>query len=208
MTLLPTDYNENYYNGRNTGIRVAWGYSDIIETGKPHRFDEGQESLPYNARIKEQLDKLAGINLSALSVLDVGGAVGNYSQYGKRLGVGSWTVLDYNIDGWCEANKLPTVDTFITGDAKTVLPTMRKNEYDVIFTSQFLECIDDTDLPNLITEMNRVSKVKQIHLVSTNLNDPLSKEKYNLKTLSQWASMGFEAGTLLIDFFTLDSLAV
>ena len=210
MVLSNTEYNENYYNGRNTGIRLSWGYPNIRERGQLNRFDEGQENLPYNARIKEQLDLLSGINLSNYDVLDIGGAVGNYSHLGKRLGVKTWTVLDYNIDGWCEANKLSTVDTFLTGDAKTILPTMRRNQYEIIFTSQFLECIDDNDLPDLITEMNRVAKTIQIHLISTtpNFDNEIAKTKYNLKTLVEWKSLGFESGTRIIDFHTKEVLVV
>lgn len=210
MVLLNTEYNENYYNGRNTGIRLSWGYPDIRERGQLNRFDEGQEGTPYNARIKAQLDLLQSINLNNIDVLDIGGAIGNYSHLGKRLGVKSWTILDHNIDGWCEANKLSTVDTFLTGDAKTVLPTMRRNEYDAIFTSQFMECVDDADLDSLITEMNRVAKTYQIHLISTigSINDVPSQSKYNLKTLAEWAALGWESGTRIIDFHTLDVLVV
>ena len=210
MVLLNTEYNENYYNGRNTGVKLSWGYGDIRERGQLNRFDEGDEGNPYNAKIKEQYDLLSSINLTNWDILDVGGAVGNYSHLGKELGVKSWTVLDYNIDNWCEINKIPTVDNFITGDAKIILPTMRKNEYEAIFTSQFLECIDDSDLPNLIIEMNRVSKNQQIHIKSTinNITDIPSQSKYNLKTLAEWASLGFESGTRIIDFHTLEVLVV
>jgi len=211
--LTRSEYNENYFNGRNTGIKFSWGYADIRERGQLNRFDEGKENLPYNSEIKDQLDLFTDINLSNIDVLDVGGAIGNYSHLGKRLGVGTWTVLDYNIDGWCEKNKLSTVDTFITGDAKILLAdkrAFRNNSYDVIFTSQFLECIDDADLTNLITEMNRVVKTIQIHLISTtpNIDDIPSQSKYNLKTLAEWALLPFKTGTRLIDFHTKEVLVV
>jgi ubiquinone/menaquinone biosynthesis C-methylase UbiE len=210
MVLDSLEYNENYYNGRNTGIKLAWGYGDIRERGQLNRFDEGQENLPYNDGIKRLLDLISDMNLNNVDVLDVGGAVGNYSHLAKRLGVKSWTIVDYNIDSWCENNKLDTVDTFITGDAKTVLPTMRKNEYDVIFTSQFLECIDDSDLPDLITEMNRIAKTQQIHLISTtgSIETEPVKSKYNLKTLADWKELGFNSGTRIIDFHTKKVLVV
>jgi hypothetical protein len=209
MVLDSTEYNENYYNGRNTGIKLSWGYADIREQGQLNRSDDGKDgTLPYNPKLKEQFDLLTGLNLSNVDVLDIGGAVGNYSHLGKRLGVGTWTILDYNIDDWCNLNKLATVDDFITGDAKTVLPTMRKNEYDVIFTSQFLECIDDADLPALITEMNRVAKTVQIHLITTTISDVPSQDKYNTKTLAEWSALGFETGTRLIDFQTNEVLVI
>lgn len=213
MVLANSEYNEDYFNGRNTGIKLSWGYGDIRERGQLNRFDEGQENIPYNALIKEQLDLISELDLSNVGVLDVGGAIGNYSHLGKRLGVNSWTVLDLNIDGWCETNKLLTVDTFITGDARILLADkqqFKKNSYDVIFTAQFLECIDDADLPDLITEMNRISKTVQIHLISTtpNITDIPSQPKYNLKTLTEWAALGWESGTRIIDFHTKDVVVV
>lgn len=213
MVLSSSEYNENYFNGRNTGIKLSWGYADIREHGQLNKFDEGDEANPYNSTIKNQLDLLTDLNLSNMGVLDVGGCIGNYSHLGKKLGVGTWTVLDLNIDGWCEANKLDTVDTFITGDARILLASkqqFKKNSYDIIFTSQFLECIDDADLPDLITEMNRITKTVQIHLISTtpNITDIPSQSKYNLKTLSEWATLGFESGTRLIDFHTKEVIVV
>ena len=101
MVLDTSEYNENYFNGRNTGIKLSWGYGDIRENGQLNRFDEGDEANPYNAKLKEQYDLIVGENLSGIDVLDVGGCVGNYSHIGKGLGVGSWDVLDLNIDGWC-----------------------------------------------------------------------------------------------------------
>ncbi len=213
MVLNNSEYNENYFNGRNTGVKLSWGYADIRESGQLNRFDKGDEPNPYNARIKSQLKLLTELDLTNMDVLDVGGCIGNYSHLGKKLGVGTWTVLDLNIDGWCEANKLPTVDTFITGDAKVLLADkqqFKKNSYDILFTSQFLECIDDVDLPDLITEMNSITKTVQIHLISTisHITDEPSKSKYNLKTLQEWSALGFETGTRLIDFHTLEVLVV
>lgn len=211
MVLDRLEYNENYYYGRHTGIKLSWGYGDIKERGQLNRVVEGETA--HNAQIKAQLDLLAGLDLSNIDVLDVGGAIGNYSEYGKTLGVATWTVLDHNIDGWCEANKLPTVDTFITGDARTALVNrqdFKNNSYDVIFSAQFLECIDDADLADLITEMNRIAKTLQIHFVSTigNITDVPSQSKYNLKTLAEWGALGFDSGTRLIDFHTNEVLVV
>lgn len=212
MVLSNSEYNENYFNGRNTGVKLSWGYADIREHGKLNR-NQSDGFGSYNATIKKQLDLLTDLNLSNMDVLDIGGCIGNYSHLGKKLGVGTWTVLDLNIDGWCEANKLDTVDTFITGDARILLASkqqFKKNSYDIIFTSQFLECIDDVDLPDLITEMNRISKTVQIHLISTidNIDDIPSQSKYNLKQLSEWATLDFESGTRIIDFHTNEVLVV
>ena len=210
MVLTNTEYNENHYNGRNTGIKLAWGYGNLKERGQLNQFDEGDESNPYNGRFKELLDLIPD-DFTDIKLLDVGGAIGNFSHIGKSRGVTTWDILDHNIDSWCENNKLPTVDSFITGDATVLLADkqqFKKNDYDVIFSSQFLECIDDVDLPDLITEMNRIAKTVQIHLITTTISDSTSATKYNLKTLADWATLGFDSGTRLLDFISLEMLVV
>jgi hypothetical protein len=208
MVLDNPEYNENYYNGRNTGTKHTYGYGDIREKGQLNRFDEGDEANKYNATIKNRWASFEGNPvLSNYDLLDVGGAIGNYSHYGKKLGFKSWTVLDLNIDGWCEANKLPTVDNFITGDARILLADkqqFKNNSYDALLSVQFLECIDDAALPDLIDEMNRVTKSVQIHYVSDPalIEDVPTLSKYNLKTLAEWQALNFEVGTQIINFQT------
>jgi hypothetical protein len=208
MVLETSEYNEDYFNGRNTGTKFSWGYADIRENGQLNKFDEGNEVNPYNANIKNKFSHFEGNQvLSNFDLLDVGGCIGNYSHYGKKLGIRSWDILDLNIDGWCEANKLLTVDNFITGDARIALADkilFKNNAYDVLFSVQFLECIDDADLPGLITEMNRVTKSVQIHFVSnpSSIDDIPSQSKYNLKTLEEWKALNWEVGTQLINFHT------
>ncbi len=209
MVLDVSEYNENYFNGRNTGTKYSWGYGDIREAGQLNRFDEGDEANPYNATIKNRWAEFEGNPvLSNYDLLDVGGCIGNYSHYGKtKIGFKSWTVLDLNIDGWCEANKLDTVDNFITGDARILLADrqqFKNNSYDALLSVQFLECIDDADLPDLIDEMNRVTKSVQIHYVSdpTFITDVPTQSKYNFKTLAEWQALNWEVGTQLINYHT------
>lgn len=206
MVLNTSEYNENYFNGRNTGIKLSWGYGDIIEKGQLNRFDEGDESNPYNPEIKKLYNKWSNIDLTNVDVLDVGGCIGNFAHIGKKLGIATWTVLDLNIDGWCEANKRVEVDTFITGDAPVILQNkqqFKKNGYEVVFSHQFLECLENTRLSDTITEMNRITKNQQIHVITESVIDIPSQSKYNLQTIdSFWKNQGFESGTILISWNT------
>ena len=206
MVVNILDFNAAYFGDtkESNGIKTVYGYSNYLQTGQKNRFDEGKENQPYNPILKGLMDKLSGVNLSNISVLDIGGAVGFYSEYGKSLGVRSWTVLDLDIDTWCSRHRISSVDNFISGDAIAVLPTMRKNEYGVIFSSRFFECIADTDLPDLISEMNRVAKTKQIHIISETSN-PLY---YNEHELEWWSNQGFQKGTILISYNTQEVLVV
>jgi ubiquinone/menaquinone biosynthesis C-methylase UbiE len=210
LVLGKTEYNENYFNGRNTGVRLAWGYADIRELAVATAKADGP-ALPYPPHIKRHIDKIpGGVNLTGVTVLDIGGAVGNYAKYGKQLGIGTWDILDLNIDDWCNLNKYVEVDNFFTGDAVVELQSVqnfKNNSYDIIFSSSFLECIDPSELPTLIPEMNRVAKTIQIHIVSTTPPTTFA-DKYNFQTLAWWATQGFTSGTILIDYNSQDLLTV
>ncbi len=200
MVLTNSEYNEDYFDPETTGIKLKWGYGRTIkEQGQLNRFDEGDEANPYNSTIKELYDKVSNLNLSNVTILDIGGAIGNFANHGKKLGVASWTVLDVAV--WCQNNVTPEVDTFILGDAVILLADkqqFKKNSYDVIFTNQVLPSFEGQRLADLITEMNRVAKTVQIHILDETVNDIPSQSKYNLHDLTWWSQQGFESGTYLI----------
>lgn len=184
MVLNKIEFNEDYYYGRHTGIKYRWGYGDIKEQGKFGRVQEQFAKIDYDFTEK--------------SVLDVGGAIGNDSIGGKERGASIWNVLDLNINSWCENNKVETVDRFITGDAREALKIIASDSYDVVFSYQFLECIADEDLSSLIDNMNRIGKT-QIHFVSNFIQDEITRSKYNVKTLEEWAKLGFAKGSIFVD---------
>ena len=111
------------------------------------------------------------------------------------------------VDGWCEANKRAEVDTFITGDAPVILQDkqqFKKNSYEVVFSHQFLECLEGSRLSDTITEMNRIAKNQQIHIITESVTDVPSQSKYNLQTIDAfWKNQGFESGTILISWNTI-----
>jgi len=209
MVLNTSDYNEDYFNGRQTGTRYLWGYADIKANSQLNRFDEGDEGNKYNSNLKKTFSRFKGNPVLAnYDVLDIGGATGNASIYLKnQVGIKSYTILDLNIDGWLEANKVDTVDNFITGDARIALADkglFKKNSYDMLLTYQFLECIDDADLHDLIKQMNRVTKSVQVHFVSdpSFIDHVPTRSLYNFKTLEEWKALNWEAGTQLINLHT------
>lgn len=209
--LLEADYNEDYFDPITTGTKHSWGYGrSIKDQGQRNEFDEGDEANPYNSTIKKLYDKLSNLNLSNVDVLDIGGAIGNFAQHGKRLGVASWTVLD--VAAWCQNNITPEVDTFILGDAPVIMKNkqqFKNNGYDVIFTHQALPSFEGTRLADLITEMNRVAKNLQIHILDESVTDIPTQSKYNYQTIdSFWKNQGFESGTYLISITTGQVLVI
>ena len=210
MVLTTDRYNAAYFGDtvESGGLKDVNGYTGgYLEKGQRNRFDEGDEANPYNPEIKKFIDEIESRQtFNNIDVLEIGGAVGFYAEYAKDLGVKSYDVID--VSNWCFRHKVAAVDTFTEGNALTILPTLRRNQYDLVFSKQFLDCVDDSDLPGLITEMNRITKSRQVHIITETINRDDTRPNYNLKTLAQWATQGFEAGTILISWNTKQVLVV
>ena len=94
---------------------------------------------------------------------------------------------------WCFDNKVAILDTeFTVEDALVHLKTLADDSYDVIFSENALVCWDDTELTELITEMNRVGKL-QIHLLNMTGNTLY----YYIRTTEQWLAFPFATGTII-----------
>lgn len=210
MVLPKERYNAAYFGDtvESVGIKDVAGYTGgYLEKGNRNRFDSGNEANPYSSHIKPMIDAIESLQTFNLnSVLELGGAVGFYAEYTKEFGATLHDVIEWS--NWAFRNKIASIDTFTEDDAKTVLPTLATNQYNLILTCQFLECVADADLPALITEMNRVASTKQIHVVTVTINRDDTRGYYNLKTLAEWATQGFNAGTILVDQETLEVLVV
>ncbi len=79
---------------------------------------------------------------------------------------------------------------------------IKKNAYDVVFSSKTLECLTDAELAIVIPKLNDWCQFQQVHIFSNpdNFNQAtIDANAYNAKTLAEWALMGFEAGTILQD---------
>jgi hypothetical protein len=206
MVLNTKQYDAAYFGDcvESGGIKTTYGYTCYMrQTGQRNRHVLGKEESPFNPRLKMLSSKMVGIDLANISVLDVGGAVGFYSEYGKELGISTWDVFDLNIGTWLERHKLDAVDKFITGDARTDLSKIKTNSYGMVFSSRFLDCIDDKDIPGIIKEMNRISGKIQVHIISETSN-----KFYNEHELSWWAKQGFNEGTRLISYHTQQVLVL
>lgn len=213
MVLPTTRYNAAYFGDivESGGIKDIAGYTGGYKTHatEKFRFTEGLENLPFNPKWRDLTQAISvNINFTNKKILDVGGAIGPFADEGKNtLGARVYDVID--VSNWCARNVLPDVDNFLEGNALDVLPTLRNNEYDIILSMQFLDCIDDTDLPTLISEMNRVSKTQQLHWVTETINRSDTRDFYNLKTINDWAiGRGWQSGTTIFSHNTKSSITV
>jgi hypothetical protein len=117
-----------------------------------------------------------------------------YSHY-KR-----WRRYDNGEYAYDQASS--SVQPYLTvADARTYLDNYSNNEFDLLYSRWFLECISDTDLPDLIKEMNRVSK-QQVHIVFPQTRN----DYYNPKSVQDWLDFKFAQGTAIIDNSDLQTI--
>lgn len=188
--LIQSDYSEAYYTGGH-------------EAGYPHykrRFlKKGADSLGevFKDFAKKILDTYSlGPNTK---VLEIGCAHGFVVESLRELGIDCYGIdwSSYAI-GQATTEVAPYVSQ---ANALTDLSSYKKNEFDVVFSLGFLNCVGDSDLGGLITEVNRIAKFAQFHAVD--LDDGTLADDagtwYNYKTLTEWIAEGWESGTIISD---------
>lgn len=172
---------------------TIYGYSDYKALKK------------YNTSETSTINKISKDigNVNGKTLLDIGGAIGAFAQYAKEQGCLQYDVLDLNIDGWCLENVREDVDKFITGNALDILPTIPDNSYDLVFTSQFLDCLSDDDIVTILREIDRITIDGSTHIVTPDC----SKDWYNPHELSWYATRGYSNMTF-VNYGTKDKVTV
>lgn len=170
-------------------LRHAAGYSDYeVE----FRFQEG------NA-FKNQLTGLLNNQnfQGGISVLELGGARGHMAEFAldNFAAISDWEIIDIYDSPF---KKTHADLIYNIGDVSTLLPTYGNKSKDVILSFRFLECIPESKLGGLITEMNRVTKTRQVHITGTNENT----DYYNSQPLDYWLAQPFKKGTVILDTYS------
>lgn len=144
----------------------------------------GELWIDYANRLKNKHQ------LKGKKVLEIGCAKGFLIKDLRDMGVDAWgiDVSQYAIDN-CESEVAPYLKV---GDVRTALSQYKNREFDIVFSLRFLECISEEDLPNLISETNRISKF-QFHGIDEDGNENF----YLLNPLEWWIELPFVKGTLL-----------
>lgn len=195
MVLDPSEYDISYFDGRLATYRHNAGYS------KYERWYRYEGSDSTGELFKDQAARWVNQYNFTGSLLDIGCAKGFHVQDFRNLGIAAYGV-DCSQYAYDTAD--PVVQPYLTvADIRTHINTYARNEWDVIFSVRFLECIDEADLPNLITGMNKVSRI-QIHIIDEQPNASF----YVAHPLSWWAQQGFAKGTVLISRETKEVVRV
>jgi hypothetical protein len=134
------------------------------------------------------------------TVLVLGSAYGYEVYWLRQLGILAHG-LDVSQWAYDQADASLKPDHLTVGDARTLIPAMKRNAWDYIFSRNFLSCMSDDDLlvgtfaggEPLIENMNRVGKNEQLHVIYQN-----NPTYYNNKTLTEWQGLPFATGTILV----------
>ena len=187
MVLNPEEYDQSYFDGRLATYKHNAGY------GKYARWYRGDADNPDDAGelFKEQARRWVEQYSFTGKLLDVGCAKGFHVKDFRDLGVDAWGV---DVSSYAVGEAEPAVAPYLTvANILTHISSYKRNEWDVIFSARFLECISEADLPGLIDEMNRVSRY-QVHIIDEQPNSTY----YLAYPLSWWAQQGFNKGTRLV----------
>jgi len=184
-TLTNTDLQAYFHEG---ALSHDAGYSNY---NLEYTFQNGDH---YKQRLEDFFSN-EGIT-GAIDILELGGAWGHRAVYAMTTfpGFKSWEIIDiYDSPNRLTHAKL----SYTTGDARILLndsKVYKNNDKDITTSFRFLECIPEVDLADLITQMNRVTKTRQYHIIGTAEN----ADFYSTRDLTWWSTQGFATDTVLI----------
>lgn len=184
MVLNPSEYDASYFDGALQTLKHNAGYSYY----KRWKRYKGENSLGeyWKDKAKKLFDKYF---LLKKKVLEIGCAKGFIVEDLREFGVDCYGL---DVSSYAIGEASDSVKPFLTvGDARTILSKYKDNEFDMVFSLRFLECVDEKDLPDLILEMNRISK-SQFHII-----DEVSMSSYVEQPLNWWAKLKFSQQTIL-----------
>lgn len=190
--LQPSEYDQSYFDGRLATYRHNAGYSEYKRWFRHE--GEGSTGEYWKDMAAGWINHLA---LSGKKVLEIGCAKGFLVKDLRDMGVDAWglDVSQYAVDN-CEPEVAPYLSV---GDARTYLSNYSNKEWDVVLSLRFLECIDEADLPDLVDEINRISK-KSVHVVD-NFVDAKSGagQYYTQHTPQEWLdNYSWARGTVIV----------
>jgi len=188
MALLqPSEYDASYFDGNSQPLRHNAGYSYY------HRWYRNGSEF-WKDRANRWVNHLT---LSGKKVLEIGCAKGFLVKDLRDAGVDAYglDVSSYAV-GECEEGVAPYLTT---ADAK-VLGTLgySRNEFDILITSRFLECLSDEEISQFIEDADFIAK-KQVHLITPPYK--LNGTYYNPRTPEQWINdFAWKKGTIIAPY--------
>lgn len=179
-TIQPNEYDVNYFDGK---------------LGNPHPggyFDYNRNDW-MNNEINKFISLLNPAVLANKKTLELGCAKGFLVEDLRNAGVDA-----YGIDISQYATENAPIPQVTQGDARD-LSAYSRNEFDILYSVRFLECLDPADIPQLVSDMSFIAK-SQIHIIDEPTYGPT--DYYNLQTKEAWLAYDFPKNTKIISFQT------
>ena len=188
--LQPEEYNISYFDGGKTSLSHNASYSRyrrwerINNDFLPHAESTGEYWKDFAKRLFQDY------NLSGKKVLEIGCAKGYVIEDLRDLGVNAFGL---DVSSYAIGEAIKKVKPYlIVADARTYLKNYSVNEFDFIFSRWTLECFSETDLIEIIAQMNRISKL-QVHIIDKDI----LPQYYTRKPIDWWLSLNFSKGTII-----------
>lgn len=184
--LQPNEYDASYFDGAKQTYNHNAGYSKYERWYR----NDGENSL--GEFWKDMAKKITATHaVQGKKLLDIGCAKGFMVEDLRELGVDAYG-LDVSTYAIGEASE--TVAPYLTvGDVRTALAGYGRNEFDFVLSMRVLECFSEAELPNIIKEMNRISR-RQVHIIDEQGNS----DYYLIRPIVWWESLGFSKGTIIM----------
>ena len=192
--LDPSEYDVAYFDPWKTTYSHNAGYSRYRRW-----FRVSDDFLPNEQSTGEFFDDLAEYQrvlafLDGKTFLEVGCAKGYLIEYLRDHGIDAWglDVSEYAI-GEAREDIKPYL---IQEDARTYLPTLGRNDFNVIFSRWTLPCFNDDDLINIVIPAMNYGGFLQVHMIWPDYKP----EFYNCHPMDWWLNdAGFKNKTVLIE---------
>lgn len=154
--LQPEEYDASYFDGRSQPLQHNAGYDKYERWYRR----EGENSLGeyYKDAARNYINHLAIANKK---VLEIGCAKGFIVEDLREQGVDAYGI---DVSAYAIGQASEAVAPYVSVGSIYDLSAYSRNEFDIILTRRLIECLDEVDLPDLITEMSRIGK-KQVHII-------------------------------------------
>jgi len=153
--LQSNEYDASYFDGGKQSLQHRAGYARYERWYRNQGANSQGEHFRDIAKIL--FDKY---QLNGKKVLEIGCAKGFVVKDLRDFGADAYgiDVSQYAID-----NAEAGMSQFLTvADARTHLSSYKTNEFDLVFSLRFFECLTDAELDVLIPELNRIAR-QQFH---------------------------------------------
>jgi cyclopropane fatty-acyl-phospholipid synthase-like methyltransferase len=194
MVVLSVDkYDKAYFDQKLVEYPHSAGYSRYERV--PGFRGTGSLGEFYRDKAKKLFDKY---QLFGKKVLELGCAKGFIVEDLRSFGVDCYGL---DVSPYAIGESSIEVAPYLTiGDARTYLSNYAIGEFDVVFSLRFMLCLDDTEIPDIVKEMNRISKF-QFHVIDEFIGYVRKEgamQYYNSKTVSDWLKYKWRKNSVVI----------